>query len=137
MTRFQNIRHSRQAKRLLKWSLLTAMTLGMIWLIVNTAGHLFKPQATRPKSEIRKVVTDPFTLQVAAYLKPEHAQRYVALLRKHKLDAYWTEAKGKKKKWYQVRVSHFATKKSAIAYGESLKNQGLIDDFYVANYSRP
>ena len=117
--------------------MLTAMAAGMIGLMVNTVGHLLKTKAFSGKGKISEVVTDPFTLQVAAYLKSEHAERYVDLLRKHKLDAYWTEAKGKKKKWYQVRVSHFVSKKSAIAYGESLKKKGLIDDFYVANYSRP
>jgi tetratricopeptide (TPR) repeat protein len=137
MTLFQNIRHSQRAKRLLKWIMLTAMTVGMIWLMVNTVGHLLRTKVSIGKDKIAEVVTDPFTLQVAAYLKPEHAEKYVAFLRKHKLDAYWTEAKGKKRKWYQVRVSHFASKESAIAYGESLKKKGLIDDFYVANYSRP
>ena len=83
------------------------------------------------------VVTDPFTLQVAAYLKPEHAKRYVAILKKHDLDAYWTEAAGGDKRWYQVRLSHFKDKNSARAYGESLKARGIFDDYYVANYQRP
>ena len=63
--------------------------------------------------------------------KPEKAVGNDDLWKKAK------NAKGKKKKWYQGRVSHFVSKKSAIAYGESLKKKGLIDDFYVANYSRP
>ena len=53
------------------------------------------------------------------------------------LDSMHEQAKGKKKKWYQVRVSHFKDKKSAVAYGESLKAKGFIDDYYVANYARP
>ena len=67
----------------------------------------------------------------------EYAHRYVALLKKHGLDAYWTQAVSANKKWYQVRISHFADKQSARHYGESLKTKGIIDDFYVANYRRP
>ena len=83
------------------------------------------------------VITDPFTIQVAAYLKPEDAQGYVSYLKKRGLNAYWRKRKGTEKTYYQVRVSHFADKASAKAYGASLKAQGIIDDFYVANYDRP
>jgi cell division protein FtsN len=83
------------------------------------------------------VITDPYTLQVAAYLKTEHAEKYVAQLKSLGLDAYWTEAQGAKSKWYQVKLSHFADKASALAYGDTLKAKGIIDDFYVANYQRP
>jgi cell division septation protein DedD len=74
---------------------------------------------------------------VAAYIKKEHAQKYVAELKALKLDAYWTEAKGVKTQWYQVRLSHFPDKASARTYGETLKAKGIIDDFYVANYQQP
>ncbi len=83
------------------------------------------------------VVTDPFTLQVAAYLKPQDAERYVKGLKMKQLDAFWIKRRGKTKVWYQVRVSHFANKASARDYGKDLKAQGIIDDFYVANYERP
>lgn len=108
---------------------------GIILLVINTVGHLVKTKISSGKNKVDEiVVTDPFTLQVAAYLKPEHAEKYVASLKKNKLDAYWNEAVGGTKKWYQVRVSHFADKASARAYGESLKTRGIIDDFFVANY---
>jgi cell division septation protein DedD len=80
------------------------------------------------------VVTDPFTIQVAAYLKPEDAQRFVDQLLKKELDAFWTQAKSANRTWYQVKVSHFADRKGAQKYGQELKSKGLIDDFYVANY---
>ena len=134
---YQAVRQYQKPKQAFKWMLLTALAAGMVWLMVNTVGYLLKSRSTAGKGKISAVITDPFTLQVAAYLKPEHAKKYVAHLRKNKIDAYWTEAKGKKKNWYQVRVSHFKDKESAVAYGESLKTRGLIDDYYVANYARP
>ena len=74
---------------------------------------------------------------MAAYLKPEYAKSYVQDLKKRGLDAYWSEAVRGDKRWYQVRVSHFATKQFARDYGEKLKAEGVIDDYYVANFSRP
>jgi len=83
------------------------------------------------------VVTDPLTIQVAAYLKRVHAERYVAELRARDLDAYWQEARSRDKTWYQVRISHFPDKAAALAFGERLKREGIIDDFYVVNHDRP
>jgi hypothetical protein len=96
-----------------------------------------QPAAPEPVSEIvlPAPVIDPFTIQVAAYLKPEDAQRYVERLKQQQVDAFWTKAASSNRTWYQVKVSHFATKEEARQYGEVLKSKGLIDDFYVANYS--
>ncbi|MFO7645349.1 MAG: SPOR domain-containing protein, partial [Desulfosarcina sp.] len=58
-------------------------------------------------------------------------------LKGHGLDAYWTRASGTNKTWYQVRISHYATKEAARAIGEELKGRQLIADYYVANYKRP
>jgi cell division protein FtsN len=82
-------------------------------------------------------VTDPFTIQVAAYLKADDAKAYAAQLNAKGLEAYWTEAVGANRKWYQVRIDHFATKTTARKFGEDLKAKGLINDFYVANYRPP
>jgi signal transduction histidine kinase len=103
----------------------------------NTLRHLTEPQTPPAAEKIPPVVevTDPFTLQVAAYLSLEYAKQYVAELKNEGLDAYWSTAVSGSKKWYQVRISHFATKAEALRLGESLKAKGLIDDFYVANYS--
>jgi hypothetical protein len=81
-------------------------------------------------------VKDPFTIQVAAYLKIDDARRFVDRLKQSDLDAFWTEATSANRRWYQVKISHFATKQQAMAYGRQLKSKGLIDDYYVANYSR-
>ena len=85
----------------------------------------------------QEAISDPFTLQVAAYLNPQHAKKFVEHLKKQGLDAYWTEAVRGQKRWYQVRLSHFADKKSARDFGEELKSRKIIEDYYVANYRRP
>ena len=130
---------SRNARRLLAGGVLVGLSAITAALIINTIGHLTRtPESVEAKKDPAAVViTDPFTIQVAAYLKPDYAQRYVTQLKKQGLDAYWTEAASGNKRWYQVRVSHFKDKASARAYGESLKAKGIIDDYYVANYQKP
>jgi hypothetical protein len=133
------IRTSRRAQLAIQWSVMAVLVVGVGILVINTAGYLIRTKrAVSEKKEFSKVIgSDAFTIQVAAYLKPEDAQRYVRYLKRHGLDAYWTKRVGTKKTYYQVRVSHFPDKASARAYGVSLKARGIIDDFYVANYERP
>jgi len=133
------IKRSRRSKLILEWTMITVLAIGVISLMVNTISHLIRTKRALYEKEktTEIVVTDPFTLQVAAYLKPQDAERYVKYLKTKKLDAFWIKRRGKRKVWYQVRVSHFANKASARAYGKSLKAKGIIDDFYVANYEQP
>jgi hypothetical protein len=130
---------SRRAKLVLKWSAMGLFMIGVGWLVVNTAIHFADTFKTVEKAPVPVVatVTDPFTLQVAAYLKESDARRYVDQLKGRGLDAYWTRASGSNKTWYQVRISHFKTKAEARTVGEDLKTRQLIGDYYVANYKRP
>jgi hypothetical protein len=129
---------SRSARRILAGAVLFGLSVVVAVLMVNTIGHLTRSQQSTAESKdiTAVVITDPFTIQVAAYLKPDYAYRYVEQLKKQGLDAYWNEAASGDKHWYQVRVSHFKDKDSARAYGESLKAKGIIDDYYVANYRK-
>ena len=130
---------SRRAKLVLKWSAMGLFMIGVGWLVINTAIHFAVTFKTVEKEPVTVVapVTDPFTLQVAAYLNETDARRYVDQLKGQGLDAYWTRASGSNKTWYQVRVSHFKTKAEARTVGEDLKTRQLIGDYYVANYKRP
>jgi len=137
-TTVQLIQHSRKVRRVLTGILLIGLVLGIGALVVNTVSHLTVGEAPTDKDATppAKIISDPFTLQVAAYLQPEYAKKFVQQLNKQGVEAYWSEAVRGQKKWYQVRVSHFATKQAAGHYGEKLKAEGLIDDYYVANYRR-
>ena len=124
---------------MLKWSAMGLFIIGVGWLVTNTAIHFADTFKTLEKAPVPVVapVTDPFTLQVAAYLNETDAQHYVDQLKGLGLDAYWTRASGSSKTWYQVRISHFKTKAEARTVGEDLKTRQLIGDYYVANYKRP
>jgi hypothetical protein len=130
---------SRKSRRVLAGILLGGLTVAVIFLVINTVGHLVKTETpvTQKIEKAPEAITDPFTLQVAAYLKPANAQTYEEKLKKQGFDAYWREAISANKKWYQVRVSHFPDKKSARDFGEALKAKGIIEDYYVANFIAP
>lgn len=136
---FVHMTASKTARTRMKWIVMAVFTFLVVLLVINTAYHILgdfnkKEQKTEPVV-IQSI--DPFTLQVAAYLKPDDAQRYVDTLKKKGLNAYLTQASGAKKKWFQVRVSHFKTKAEARTYGDMLKTKRIIEDYYVANYKRP
>jgi len=130
---------SKKSRQVFTGVLLAGLSAAVVVLVINTVGHLVKTETpvARKVEKAPEKITDPFTLQVAAYLKPVYAKKFVENLQKQGLDAYWREAISAKKKWYQVRVSHFPDKKSARDLGESLKAKGIIDDYYVANFVAP
>jgi hypothetical protein len=141
LRRLLSIVTTRRAKSMLKWAAMGLFITGLAWLAINTTLHLkssVKTVEPKPTPEPAAApVTDPFTLQVAAYLKEIDAQRFVDQLKGQGLDAYWTRASGANKTWYQVRISHFKTKAEARAFGEELKKRQQIGDYYVANYKPP
>ena len=130
---------SRRAKSVMKWSAMGLFMIGVGWLLINTAIHFADTFKTVEKVPVPVVapITDPFTLQVAAYLKETDARRFADQLKGQGLDAYWTRASGSSKTWFQVRIAHFKTKAEARMVGEDLKTRRLIGDYYVANYKRP
>ena len=130
---------STRSRRVLAGLLVAGLAAAVVAMVINTVTHLVKVEKPAPLNAEKapEVITDPFTLQVAAYLKPVYAQKYVEQLKKQDLDAYWREAISADKKWYQVRIAHFPDKKTARDFGESLKARGIIEDYYVANYIAP
>jgi cell division septation protein DedD len=116
-----------------------AAAMAFVLVVVNWPGTELPMQAVPvPEPQAQQSVTQPsysFTIQVAAYLKPEDAQSYVDRLKNQKIEAFWTKATGGNRTWYQVKVARFVTRDEARTYGEALKGKGVIDDFYVANYA--
>jgi hypothetical protein len=140
------LRQSPRLRRSMGWGLTAILGVMAVVFIVNTVGHLAPtPTPARPPQPITPAPEPavapppplPYTLQVAAYLKPEHAEHYLRELKAQDLDAYLTQAHGNDKTWYQVRIAHFPSKAAALSYGSDLKSRGLIEDFYVAKDPQP
>ena len=87
----------------------------------------------QPSTKIDVRINKPFTIQVAAYLKQSHADRYLAALAEKGITATVKKTGGGGKTWYLVRISEFSDKKSAADYGTRLKAEKIIDDFFVSN----
>jgi hypothetical protein len=120
--------------------LCSACGLGLLLVLAGRPAKAPSPYSKpetgeRVPIEDKAVVTDPFTIQVAAYLTASDARKVVDQLVGQKLDAFWTRASGANRTWYQVKVSHFPTREAAQSYGRDLKSRGLIDDFFVSNYN--
>ena len=113
---------------------------GGVWFFMKAGDGLFRPPAIQaaaePVSVAPAVVRDPYTLQVAAYLKSEYAHKFVDDLKQRGYDAYWIETASGGKTWYQVRIARFPDPQAARDFGARLKQKGIIEDFYVTNYTR-
>jgi hypothetical protein len=119
----------------LKAGSLLIVTAALLFFMNNTVAHIFKSRSIENEKIVPTPihVSRPFTIQVAAYLKKKYAERYVDILIKKRIDARIKAVNGGGKTWFVVRVSEFADKKSAAAYGQKLKKQEIIDDFFVNN----
>ncbi len=127
----------REQERIWRYIRAGFMALLSVWLLFfmwNTFSHLLKPKAIeKPVGPVEAPIPKPFTIQVAAYLEKAHAERYLALLTQKEIPALIKIVGGGGKTWYVVRISEFPDKVSAAAYGNKLKAQKIIDDFFVGN----
>lgn len=128
------IKQNEKIRFYLKAGFLTLISGLLLFFMVGPISHIFKSR-TIEKEKIKTPIQvfKPFTIQVAAYLKPKHAQSYVDILKKKEIDARIKKVYGGGKTWFVVRVSEFIDRKSAAAYGQKLKKQKIIDDFFVNN----
>lgn len=129
-------------RRFFKWATALAAAAVLTGFGINTLVHLIytPPKTTTVElnridkvEKVEKEMPGRFTIQVAAYLKKAHADEFLAKLKQKGLDAYTYRADGGGRTWFIVRVSHFPDRESAAQYGTNLKEQGLIDDFFVDN----
>ena len=125
-------------KKGVKIVLISALALWLGIFLWSSLTHMLKSTSTEPVAHqadgtVSRRVSGPFTIQVAAYLKEIHADRYVQVLREKGVTAHVKKTLGGGKTWFLVRVSTFGTKEAAAAFGKKLKAQGKIDDFFVSN----
>ncbi|WP_020590242.1 SPOR domain-containing protein [Desulfobacter curvatus] len=113
------------------WGIVIAcLGIWLIFFVWGTFSHMFKT-AEQPARQIKVVIPKPFTIQVAAYHKKAHADNYMATLAQKGIDTTMKVTDGGGKTWYLVRVSEFTDQKRAQAYGNRLKADHIIDEFFV------
>ncbi len=110
--------------------MIACLGVWLIFFVWNTLSHMFKT-AEQPAQQIKVVVPKPFTIQVAAYHKKAHADNYMSTLSQKGVETTMKSTDGGGQTWYLVRVSEFTDQKSAQSYGNRLKADHIIDDFFV------
>lgn len=110
--------------------LITCLGVWLIFFVWGTLSHMFKT-AEQPAQQIKVLIPKPFTIQVAAYHKKAHADNYMATLAQKGVEPTMKAMNGGGKTWYLVRVSEFTDQKSAQSYGNRLKADHIIDEFFV------
>ncbi len=124
---------SEKLGRYIKIGLVGGLGLWLMFFVGNTVVHLVKTSGTGAGDTVVKKMPKPFTIQVAAYLKQKHADRFVNQLKEKGISATIKKVGGGGKTWYLVRVSEFTDKASATAFGNKLKAGKIIEDFFVSN----
>ena len=110
--------------------MIACLGVWLIFFVWGTLSHMFKT-AEQPTRQIKVVMPKSFTIQVAAYHKKAHADKYMATLAQKGVATTMKVTDGGGKTWYLVRVSEFLDQKSAQSYGNRLKTDHIIDEFFV------
>ena len=128
------VRDRERTGRYIKTILMGMLGIWLVFFVWSTLSHMLGTERTeQPSTKIDIEINKPFTIQVAAYLKQSHADRYVAALAEKGITATIKKTGGGGKTWYLVRISQFPDKKTAADYGNRLKAEKIIDDFFVSN----
>lgn len=118
----------------LKAGIMGVACIGMAVFIYQTVFYLKTPEpVVETEIVIEQSVPKPFTIQVAAYLTDTHARDYVTQLSQQGVDARIKTTTGGGKTWYLIHVSEFEDRQSAAAYGNQLKSENIIEEFFVSN----
>jgi hypothetical protein len=120
----------------LKAAFMGGVCLGLAVFIHHTISYLKTPEpepVAKTEIVIEERVPKPFTIQVAAYLTDTHAKEYVERLTKQGVDARIKQTTAGGKTWYLIRVSEFENRQNAAAYGNHLKSENIIEEFFVSN----
>jgi hypothetical protein len=138
-------KESERMRHIVKWSAVIVFAAVVIISGISTIIHISETREP-PESVSIPAETPPpaaasgrYTIQIASY-----RNRNLAIERTDRMkelgypDTYWGESRiSDDNIWYYVRVSRFEEKQKAKEFGDNLKSDGIIDDFYVANYKQP
>jgi len=122
-------------KQLLISTIITVMLVVIISTIyrVNTnrygseSGGLSQPGIVQSEK--------PYTIQIAAHLSIEKAVNQIKVLRKNAVNAYLVQPEAEKSRYYRIRIGHFDGVSVAKSFADSLKDAGVIDEYFVSHFT--
>ncbi|MBN2319014.1 MAG: SPOR domain-containing protein [Acidobacteria bacterium] len=136
-------KESARTRYIAKWAAVSVFAAVVFISGIRTVIYISEtkesPESAPPPTITPQVAASGrYTIQAASFRNQAQAVSYSERLKNQGFPAYWGESRSTGKEvWYYVRISRFEGKQEAKEFGEDLKNKGIIDDFYVANYKAP
>jgi len=110
---------------------LKIIILSFIFLfIVACSSKISSMKPVLPPASVRSLEPMGFTIQAGAFAKVENAVRLTERLKMHRLDATYYVAEDR---FFKVRFGNFSSKEVAREKAQSLKDAGVIEDFYIVH----
>ena len=92
---------------------------------------------TQPLLPVGEVRSDlPYTLQIAAFQAQDAAVDKIRSLREADVDAYYVINEKNDLRWYRIRIGRFASTREATLFADSLRGEGVIQEYYVATFEQ-
>lgn len=111
------------------WQRIIALTFVSL-LIISCYGKTSRMESVLPPVAAKSLELMGFTIQAGAFLKAENAVRLTEALKMRDLDAtYFVAADG----FFKVRFGNYSTKEMARQRAQSLRDAGIIEEFYIVH----
>jgi hypothetical protein len=108
--------------------LVALVVAASFWLVLS------KNQASPPETAANEDVAGYFALQVGAWKKSRSADQEKARLQQAGLSVRVLEPRSRTG-WYRIHVGKYRTRQAAQVAADSLKRRGVIEDYFVSEYS--
>ena len=108
------------------------LRLLLVCILLPMAGCTTRtvPSGPFPEQRAKELARMAYTIQAGAFAKVENAARLTEILRAQALDAtYFAAEKG----LYKVRIGNYPSRAVAQSKAESLKQAGIIQDYYIVS----
>jgi hypothetical protein len=136
-------RESARLRLVAKWAIVVAFAAVVLASGISTIKYIRETKespesAAAPVKTPQMATSGRYTVQAASFRNRDQAIRFATQIAGRGYPAYWGESRSSDEDiWYYVRISRFETKLEAKEYGEKLKSEDIIDDFYVTVYKAP
>jgi hypothetical protein len=106
----------------------SAILVCISFLVISCHGRAVHRESLSPSASAKSLELMGFTIQAGAFAKVQNAVRLTEILKKRGLDAtYFVAADG----LFKVRFGNYRTKEMARQRAQSLKDAGVIDEYYI------
>ena len=106
--------------------------LTALWILAGATGCTRKPEirdrVPPPRPVAKERIRAGYTIQVGAFRNMSNAVRLAGTLSEFGLNAYYFKHESG---LYKVRFGNFADQRSAQKQAESIRTQGMIQEFYI------